>query len=93
MIMRQGDLIDLNDLILLIEPKEPAAIPSANEPKLLHQAREEFELENILNIMKKNNWKIGKTAEALHIERVNLCQKMLWLVTDKLFSAIFWQKI
>ncbi|MDZ7330906.1 MAG: sigma-54 dependent transcriptional regulator [candidate division KSB1 bacterium] len=76
MIMHQGDLIDLNDVISLIEPNESAKSPTIDETKPLQQAREDFEREYILRVLEEHDWKIAKAAEVLHIDRANLYRKM-----------------
>ncbi len=76
MIMKQSDLIDLNEVVPLLEAKEPPSPLSANEPKPLQQAREDFEREYILRILEENDWKIAKAAEVLHIDRANLYRKL-----------------
>ncbi len=76
MIMKQSDLIDLNEVVPLLETREPPSIPSPNEPKPLQQAREDFERDYILNVLDENDWKIAKTAEVLHIDRANLYRKV-----------------
>jgi len=76
MIMKQSDLIDLNEVVPLLEAKEPPSIPSPNEPRPLQEAREDFERDYILRVLEEHNWKIGKTAAALHIDRANLYRKL-----------------
>ncbi len=76
MIMKQGDLIDLNEVVPLLETKEPPAIASHHEPRPLQEAREEFERDYILKVLDENDWKITKTAEVLHIDRANLYRKL-----------------
>lgn len=76
MIMKQSDLIDLNEVVPLLEAKEPPSPLSTSEPKPLQQAREDFEREYILKVLDENDWKIAKAAEALHIDRANLYRKL-----------------
>ncbi len=76
MIMKQGDLIDLNEVVPLIEAKEPQPALSPSEPKSLQQARDEFERDYILKVLDENDWKITKTAEVLHLDRANLYRKL-----------------
>ena len=76
MIMKQNDLIDLNEVVPLLEAKEPLSIPSPNEPRPLQEAREDFERDYILRVLEEHDWKIGKTAAALHIDRANLYRKL-----------------
>jgi two-component system nitrogen regulation response regulator NtrX len=76
MIMKQSDLIDLNEVVPLLEAKEPPSPLSTSEPKPLQQAREDFEREYILRILEENDWKIAKAAEVLHIDRANLYRKL-----------------
>ncbi len=76
MIMKQSDLIDLNEVVPLLESKEPRPTLSPNEPKPLQQARDEFERDYILKVLDENDWKIAKAAEVLHIDRANLYRKL-----------------
>ncbi|MDZ7342598.1 MAG: hypothetical protein ONB27_14660 [candidate division KSB1 bacterium] len=76
MIMKQGDLIDLNEVVPLLETKEPPAIAAQHELRPLQQAREDFEREYILRVLDESDWKIAKAAEVLHINRANLYRKM-----------------
>lgn len=74
--MKQSDLIDLNEVVPLLEAKEPPSIPSPNEPRPLQEAREDFERDYILKVLDANDWKVAKTAEVLHIDRANLYRKL-----------------
>ncbi len=76
MIMKQGDLIDLNEVVPLLEAKEPSSPISPSESKPLQQAREDFERAYILKVLEENDWKVAKAAEVLHIDRANLYRKL-----------------
>ena len=49
---------------------------SITEAKSLKEAREAFEREYILRVLKKNEWNISRTAEELGIERSHLYKKL-----------------
>ena len=76
MIMKQGDLIDLNEVVPLLETKEPPAIALHHEPRPLQEAREDFERDYILKVLDENDWKIAKAAEVLNMDRTNLYRKL-----------------
>lgn len=76
MTMRQDDFIDLNEVIPLLETKEPPVSSPPYESKSLTEAREVFEREFIIKTLNENNWKIAKAAEALNMDRANLYRKL-----------------
>jgi len=82
MVMKRGDQIDLNEVIPLLEVKNPAVSTDDSQTKSLHQARKKFERDYILSVLEENDWKMAQTAEALHIDRSNLYRKMRGLGID-----------
>ncbi|HEX8960177.1 MAG TPA: sigma-54 dependent transcriptional regulator [Geobacteraceae bacterium] len=53
-----------------------ARLDGFRELSSLREAREEFEKEFIIQKLEENDWNIGKTAEAIELERSNLHRKI-----------------
>ena len=82
MIMKQGDIIDLHVVRLLLDGEETFSILSSNEQKPLYKARDQFERHYILNVLNLNEWRVAKAAEILGMDRANLYRKMRQLEID-----------
>lgn len=81
-IMHRGSEILPEDLFL----PEPQAAGGHTEPALsgsLREAKEEFEREFIIGVLRQNGYNISRAAEVLQIERRHLYRKMASLKIDK----------
>lgn len=75
MVMKEGDLIDLNMVRVLLSPQStPQNLPDSTKP--LQEARQSFERDYILSVLDANNWRVSKAAEILGVDRANLYRKM-----------------
>jgi len=74
-IMVSSDVIDVSDLPSNLM-EHPISMPSSMSFLTLKEARNEFEREFILQVLRSNNWKITDAAQQLGIERTNLHRKI-----------------
>lgn len=76
MIMRNGYIIDLEDVrpLLELEYLYKKTKKAVNQP--LIEACRNFEREYVLTTLRNNSWNISKSAELLGIHRANLYRKM-----------------
>ena len=76
-IMVPGDTITLADLAFLGGPSS-VRVPeaAAAEAVPLHEARDKFERDYILQALAEHRGNISRTADALGVERSNLYRKM-----------------
>jgi len=75
MVMKEGDLIELNAVRQFLTPKANQANISDSIISL-QDARKEFERDYILSVLESNEWRVAKVAEILGLDRVNLYRKM-----------------
>ena len=76
MIMVPGDTITAQDLAFLSHDAVAVATPAAASTLTLHDAREQFERNYILQALAAQGGNISRTAEILGVERSNLYKKM-----------------
>lgn len=85
-IMHQGGEILPGDLLLPeaapAAGRQPAG-PASGGARPLREAKEGFEREYIIGVLKQNGYNISRTAEVLGIERRHLYRKMASLKIDK----------
>jgi two-component system nitrogen regulation response regulator NtrX len=74
MIMVPGDTVTSSDLSFFDGGFVPADLGSG-PPMSLHDARELFEREYILRALSAQQGNISRTADALGVERSNLCRR------------------
>jgi len=80
-IMHQGSEIVPEDLFLPeVQGVQPRKQPPAGP---LREAKENFEREYIIGVLRQNGYNISRTAEVLEIERRHLYRKMASLKIDK----------
>ena len=76
-IMVPGEVVTARDLGFLFGPGgAPDAPPPPGDLRPLHEARDRFEHDYIVQALAANAGNISRTAEALHVERSNLHRKM-----------------
>jgi len=76
MIMVPGELITSQDLAFLGGRARPEAAGAPADILMLHDARDNFERDYILNALARQQGNISRTAEVLGVERSNLYRKM-----------------
>jgi two-component system nitrogen regulation response regulator NtrX len=77
MILKQGDVIDLDTVRPLLEEEGGTFLaPAAKETKPLTEAGRQFEREYIQNALKAADGRVAKAAEILGMDRANLYRKM-----------------